>query len=233
MLDLTGEGVLALWNGVEPTRTREYNAWHSREHVAERVALPGMIGARRYVRSHGPLPEYFTLYALDDTKVLTSEPYRALLENPTAWSRAMRPSLRDFIRIACRRLLSLGGGVGGSLATLVTDASANLRSPALQAELEALLKTAGVVAAHVLERDNDIPDVPFNVGGERPHFPTDGVIVVEGYGESELMAALPAIRSSLSRLALGAAAEPLTVYRLAYAIDRGSLGRVVQIGPAS
>src|SRR3954453_2827248 len=124
MLDLTGEGVLALWNGVEPSRAHEYNVWHSREHIGERVAVPGMVGARRYVRAQGPLPEHSTLYALDDTAVLKSDPYRALLENPTAWSRAMRPSFRDVMRIACRRLLSVGGGLGGSLAACVTDASA-------------------------------------------------------------------------------------------------------------
>src|SRR3569623_329456 len=135
MLDMSGAAVLALWNGVDAARTEEYNAWHTREHVPERISVPGMIGARRYVKSSGPLPAYLTLYAMDDTAVLKSEAYRSLLDNPTAWSRAMRPSFRGVMRLCCRRLLTLGGGLGGALAGIVVNDGIDLRSPALRQTL--------------------------------------------------------------------------------------------------
>ena len=53
MLDFAGNGMLALWNGVDPARRDEYDLWHTREHVPERVAVPGMLGARRCVRLDG------------------------------------------------------------------------------------------------------------------------------------------------------------------------------------
>lgn len=231
MLDMSGGAVLALWNGVEAARTREYNAWHTREHVPERISVPGMIGARRYVKSSGPLPDYLTLYTMNDTGVLKSEVYRSLLENPTDWSRAMRPSFRGFMRLCCRRLLTIGGGLGGSLAALVVDDAADLRSPALRQDLENLLEERGLLAAHVLERDRDVPDVPFQIGGDSPEFPRAGAIFLEGYDEEELHRLLPAIRSGLARLGAGAVDRTLTTYTLAYALDQASLEHIVTIGP--
>lgn len=227
MLDLNGSAVLALWNDVEASRTREYNAWHTREHVPERISVPGIIGARRYVRSNGPLPEYLTLYSLDNTDVLKSEAYRALLDNPTDWSRAMRPSFRGFMRLCCRRLISIGGGLGGSLAALVVDDTVDLRASVTRQEMEKLVKEYGIFAAHVLERDRDIPDVPFKIGGDSLDFPQAGAIFLEGYDEEELRRFLPTIRSSLARLGIGDTDKTLTTYHFAYALDRASLDRVV------
>ena len=230
MLDMSGGAVLALWNGVETARTREYNAWHTREHVPERISIPGMIGARRYVKSSGPLPDYLTLYAMNDTTVLKSEAYRFLLENPTDWSRAMRPSFRGFMRLCCLRLLTIGGGLGGSLAALVVDDAVDLRSPALQQELEKLLKNEGLLAAHILERDRDVPDLPFQIGGESPAFPSAGAIFLESHDENELHRLLPAIRSGLARVGVSETEKTLTTYALAYALDRTSLERIITIG---
>jgi hypothetical protein len=221
MIDLTGDGVLALWNGVEPSRKAEYDAWHTREHVAERISVPGMRGARRYVRLSGPLPEYLTLYALDDTSVLTSEPYRKLLDNPTVWSKSMRPSFRGFMRLACRRVMTLGGGLGGALAAAAIDET-NL--PALRQAAETLITQPAVTVVHVLARDPDIPDVPFKIGGDTPAFPNAGAILIESYDDNALSAALPAIKGALGRAVISAAT--LTTYRLAYALDRVSLDRI-------
>ena len=229
MLDISGGAVLALWNGVDTSRTREYNAWHTREHVAERISVPGMIGARRYVKTSGPLPDYLTLYAMNDTDVLKSDAYRSLLENPTVWSRSMRPSFRGFIRLCCRRLLSIGGGLGGSLAAIVVDDATDLRSPALRQELEKLLEEAGILAAHVLERDRDVSDVPFQIGGDSPDFPKAGAIFLEGYDEKELHRLLPTIRSGLASLGASKVDKTFTTYTFAYALDRASLEHVVTI----
>lgn len=229
MLDMSGAAVLALWNGVEAARNEEYNAWHTREHVPERISVPGMIGARRYVKSSGPLPDYLTLYAMDDTGVLKSDAYRSLLDNPTDWSRAMRPSFRGFMRLCCRRLLTLGGGLGGALAAIVVDDSIDLRTPAVRQALETLLKKQGLLAAHVLERDRDVPDVPFQIGGDSPAFPNAGAIFLEGYDERAVHRLVPAIQSALARAGLRDAIGTFTTYTLAYALDRASLERLTPI----
>ena len=40
------QAFLALWNDVASGREAEYERWHTFEHVPERVAVPGMRGAR-------------------------------------------------------------------------------------------------------------------------------------------------------------------------------------------
>jgi hypothetical protein len=233
MINLTGEGVLALWNSVEPPRASEYNAWHTREHVPERLSVPGMLGARRYVKLGGPLPEYLTLYSMDTVDVLRSAPYRRLLENPTSWSRSMRDSLRDFFRMACRRVMSAGGGLGGVAAAYLL-ADNELRSPVLQSQLQALVQTQGIVAVHLLARDHNIPDVPFQPGGERPNFPDGGVILLESYDSDELTRSLQQADQLFRNEALNDTEKVATIYRLAYAIDAVSLERLIPITqPAS
>src|SRR6185312_4574290 len=98
MTDLSSEAVLALWNGVDAGRVEEYDIWHTREHVPERLGVPGMLSARRYERIEGALPQFFTLYGLESLDALTSQAYRRLLDNPTEWSRRMRPAFRGFMR---------------------------------------------------------------------------------------------------------------------------------------
>ena len=46
---LIGQGVLAIWNGIKPEAEDDFVAWHVREHIPERVGLPGFVRGRRYV----------------------------------------------------------------------------------------------------------------------------------------------------------------------------------------
>ena len=210
MLDIEGDGMLALWNGVDPARQAEYDLWHTREHVPERLSVPGMLGARRYLRAEGPLPLYLTLYALENTGVLASPPYLHLLDNPTPWSRSMRPSFRGFARLCCHRRWSHGGGAGGWLAAIPLDEAAAQGWQALARAITDLPDDVAPVAAHILLRDETVAGVPFTIGGETPDFPRAGAVLLEFFDD-------PLARNRLSALA-GDTAKMLTVYRLAYAL---------------
>ena len=61
---LAGQGVLAIWNGIEDEAEADFVAWHVREHIPERVAVPGFLRGRRYVAVAGA-PKYFNFYELD------------------------------------------------------------------------------------------------------------------------------------------------------------------------
>lgn len=225
MIDFTGNGVLSLWNGVEPSRAREYHVWHTREHVPERVSVPGILGARRYTRLYGSLPEFLTLYALENTGVLTSAPYQRLLNNPTEWSRSMRSSLRDFMRVCCRRIHSTGGGLGSMLVAATLGDDADIQTEAMTAWVERAVAHDAISAAHLLQRDPTVPDVPFSVGSPAPEVPQAGVILLEGYGP-ELF---PAAAGHLASLKFGAVKDTMTAYQLAYALDRGSLAHAARM----
>jgi hypothetical protein len=224
---LKGQGLLSLWNGFDPARRDEYDLWHTRQHVAERLGVPGMLRARRYDGGQGPLPEFLTLYELTSSAVLSSAPYRQLLESPTAWSRSMRPSFRDFFRVGHRVALSRGGGVGSAL--LVTTFDGVLEPAGSAAIADLMLRTTAATAIHFVAKDPTVEPVPFAVAGAGH---ADGAaIMAESYRGDLLDGIARTLDDSLDRHGI-APARAWTRYRLAYALDRDDVEHVVTIdGP--
>ena len=58
---LFGRGVLAIWNDITDAAETEFVRWHVREHIPERVGLPGFLRGRRYI-AHDGRPKYFNFY---------------------------------------------------------------------------------------------------------------------------------------------------------------------------
>ena len=73
-MSLAGQGALAIWNDIAPEGREVFFEWHGREHVAERLAIPGFLRCRRYVALRGS-PEHFTFYETADLQVLTGPSY--------------------------------------------------------------------------------------------------------------------------------------------------------------
>jgi hypothetical protein len=221
---LKGQGLLSLWNGFDPARRDEYDLWHTRQHVPERLGVPGMLRARRYDGGQGPLPEFLTLYELTSSAVLASAPYRQLLESPTPWSRSMRPSFRDFFRVGHQVVLSRGGGVGGAL--LVTTFAGVLDRADCDVITNALQTTAAT-AIHLVAKDPAVEPVPFAVAGAGH---ADGAaIMVESYTRDALHGIAKALDQTLTRHAIAPDRAPWTNYNLAYVLEKGELEHVVSI----
>jgi hypothetical protein len=224
-----GNGLLSLWNGVDPARREEYDLWHTREHVPERLAIPGMLRARRYHRGKGPLPEFLTLYELETTGVLDSEPYRTLLRNPTPWSSSMRPSFRGFFRVGHLVRLSRGGGVGGALmGTVFADAAAPAGD--WEAVAEFMLQKTAATAVHVLAKDPTVAPVPFSVPSDGAATYADGAaLMVECYAGERLAEMAGVLDTALEARGLAQGREPWTNYELASVLGRDELGSVVSL----
>ncbi|MFC7738675.1 hypothetical protein ACFQX4_23365 [Roseomonas sp. GCM10028921] len=126
---MTPPAFLALWNGVVPERRAEYEAWHSIEHTPERIGAPGFRSVHRYRAEEGA--DYFTFYELDGLEALETAEYAALMQEPTAWSRRMRPALTGFRRLPCRTLHARRFGQGGAAATLRIGAEGEAVLPLL------------------------------------------------------------------------------------------------------
>ncbi len=116
--------LLALWNGVDPAHEAEYNRWHAQEHVPERLTVPGMQWARRYVALWPQTgPRYLTLYGLRDARVLEEDAYQRLLREPTPWSARMRPRLCDLSRWVCALVAPQAAPQGAWLQVHLFDAA--------------------------------------------------------------------------------------------------------------
>ena len=110
---LLGTGVVAIWNGIDPEAVDDFVEWHIREHIPERVGLPGWLRGRRYVAVEAE-PAFFNFCETDTPAALTSPVYLARLNDPTPWTRKVVAHFRDTSRTVCEVVSSLGGGEGGS-----------------------------------------------------------------------------------------------------------------------
>jgi hypothetical protein len=119
-MSLLGEGVVAIWNDITPEGRVNFIDWHNREHIPERVAIPGFHRGRRYIAKYGD-PEYFTLYEARDTAVLVGAPYLERLNNPTPWTKSSTAHFRSTVRGVCSRVYSEGTGEGAFMLTLRFD----------------------------------------------------------------------------------------------------------------
>lgn len=217
---LIGTAFLALFNDFDPARDDEYNAWHSREHVPERLTVPGIERARRYV-SRGDEPfTYFTLYEMAAAATMLSEPYLHLLAHPTPWSATMRGSFRRFLRVPCRTLASVSDGIAGSLAVLVFSGADAPQPQAWQAVCERIAALDGLTGAHAGEQDTSLPGPAVGAAQALAAEPTF-VLLVEAQESRWLASQRAAVEAALREGAPGLRLASAHEYHLMHLLDEG------------
>jgi hypothetical protein len=218
-MTLAGKGAVAIWHDIAPEGRSEFYAWHGREHMPERVAIPGFLRGRRFVAVDGT-PEFFNLYETASTAVLTGADYLARLNAPTPWTTATVRHFRSVARSLCEVAATFGEGAGGLCATLRYDVDASAAAAhrvAMTAALRELASAAGIAGAHLLVADEAGSGVETAErrarGGERNLVPR-WIVLVEGWGdEGPFLAACRAFAASGAFAGVAVAPE-LAVYRL-------------------
>ncbi|MDF2809986.1 MAG: hypothetical protein K0S56_1017 [Microvirga sp.] len=136
-MSLLGNAIVAIWNDIKPEMRAEFYEWHSREHMLERVGIPGFLRGRRLIADRGH-PEWFTLYEVDAPGTLAGSEYLARLNTPTDWTRKVVPSFTDVTRSLCNTKYTTGSGVGGAMVTLRCDSMPG-RATELESYFERML----------------------------------------------------------------------------------------------
>jgi hypothetical protein len=198
-MGLAGKGVVAIWNGIRDDARAEFYEWHNREHMPERVGIPGFLRGRRYRALEGH-PEYFTLYETRDAAVLTGADYLARLNAPTEWTKRVVPRFTDTARSLCRVALSYGRGGGGLMMTWrfeVPDGDARRFEKILQETAE----RPGVAGVYLGIADRAASDVQTEEKKGRPANAVPGwVLLIEGAAErAALEHACAAVSDFLAR----------------------------------
>ena len=139
---------------VAPEAISEHDDWHTHEHLAERLTIPGFLRGTRWVAFRGE-PRYLVLYEIDELATLTSVAYLERLNNPSVWTARMMPHYRGMSRGLCAVTGSFGLGTG-HVAVLLrfkpkSDSAAPLRRWLLQEVLPQLPAKPGVGSVHLME----------------------------------------------------------------------------------
>jgi hypothetical protein len=153
---LLGAAAVLVWNDVAEEGRAQFYEWHDKEHVPERLSIPGFRRGRRYARPQHS-PEWLTMYEADDLAVLTSAAYLARLNAPTPATERTLKHFRNTSRAVCRLVHSLGESCGGHmlamrLAVPLEASDAMCDYLATDAFPRAMALT-GIVACHLYAAD--------------------------------------------------------------------------------
>lgn len=147
-----GKGILISSMEVLPDEEADFNAWFDREHLAERVAIPGFLEARRY-ESVAPPTRYLQIYNTTDFDVLDGAPYRAALGNQTEWSNHHISRFLAPTRVVGRLVRSAGFARGVAVALVrLRPSGDSAMMPALASVLD-VLDHPGAASIHFVEAD--------------------------------------------------------------------------------
>lgn len=227
---LLGKGALVIWHDPAPAIESDYNEWHSKEHMFERVGIPGFRRGQRAVAISGA-PRYFNFYEVDDLAALTGQPYLDRLNDPTPWTRRITPHMNNNSRTLCRVTASVGAGGVPAFWTMVLLSPATGQEDALRAwlagnALPELILRPGVLCAHLLEGEpttSGQETVEKRLRGGDNEF-VDWVILVGGYGNQPLAAVRADPLSEPSLAAHGASSSRVRgIYSLVHCVTEADL----------
>jgi hypothetical protein len=224
---LMGKAALAMWWDIAPEDRPGFEHWHSSEHFAERLAVPGFLRGSGWVAVSGA-PYYFVMYELTGLDVMGSEAYRERVNHPTPWTTQTMARFRNMVRSQCLVTASAGDGMAHAMLTLRFSPQAGqaqrLREWVVQQILPALIAKPGLNAAHLIE--NAVPAVPLSGqtaeqklrGGDAT---ADWVLLVNGYDISAVSALAEHELNEQNFERNGAQSGRVAgVYRLGFAQDK-------------
>jgi hypothetical protein len=147
------QAALLLLFDIAANAIAEHDDWHTREHLPERLAIPGFLRGSRWIATAGA-PRYFVMYEVRDLATLASPSYLARLNSPTPWTAKMMKSYVGMQRTLCSVAASFGAGLG-STALLVRFAADPARRQILhdwltKDVLPRVLAQPGIASARVL-----------------------------------------------------------------------------------
>ena len=157
-MGLLGSAVLVNWGGIVKEKEIEYNEWHSKEHMPERLSLPGFL---RGLRAEG-IPgtdlnhKYFMMYEVERKEIFTSRKYLERLNNPTEWTKQILSNYLSPSRTICSVICSKSIGVGGYLSTirfLSENIPNNYNVENFKSFVPDILKLNGVTGMHIILGD--------------------------------------------------------------------------------
>ena len=217
---------MAVWTDCAAADEAQFNEWYNRQHLTQRVAVPGFLNGARYVAVSGR-PKYFALYGWAHARVGPSPVYMHLQDHPTRWTAAMMRAFRGTNRTVFDVRYRLGNG-RGALAACIWVSPAPGREAALERALAGsllprLYAEAGLTGVTLLCVNRKASRMDSNESRMRagPDRLADWVILVEGADRASVTSAC-ARHATAAQLERAGAARGIKqrLYRLQLVVSK-------------
>lgn len=223
---LFGKGMLIVFSEVKARDERNFNEWYNREHIDERINLPGFHRARRYVAVRGS-PKYLATYECDSVGDLATPGYLQLLANQTPWTQAVMAKFTHFHRMTLRTQVDLTHGTGGAVACVRFVPDPRERKPLVAWLQETALPRAiarpGLVGAFAAENDVETANAPLQEKSmDHPRAEeAEWIVVLEGADATSVGAAARMLFKLATLKPFGVGVAPVIgTYRLLFGNQR-------------
>jgi hypothetical protein len=148
---------------VKSRHESDFNERYNREHIDERLGMPGFQRARRYVAMKGS-PKYLATYECNRVGDLATPRYLKGLVNATPWTKKTTGRFTQFHRLTLSMKIDRTHGLGGALAAVRFVPAAGHRRNLIQwlasVAFPRAIKAAGMLGAAAGENDPDIANAP-------------------------------------------------------------------------
>ena len=210
---------LYVWSDIDPDHEADFNLWYDREHMEERVRIPGFSGARRYRAVSGSARRYLALYRADSLACFTTDEYRKAFTQQTNWSTLNFSRLSNTRRRVMSEEQETGFGAGGEVAMIVLNkpvGETTVDADQIAQLLSDIAQIDGVMHSQYL-----VPDETLST--PLPSENTQGrvlapAIVIDTTTEPAAEAALHQMRDTL-----GEAVEDAQTFSLLWSLDQREL----------
>jgi hypothetical protein len=225
-MPLFGKGMLVVFSEVKARDERDFNEWYNREHIDERINLPGFHRARRYIAVRAS-PKYLATYECDSVGDLATPGYLQLLANQTPWTQAVMAKFTQFRRLTLRTQVDLTHGVGGAVAAVRFVPDPRERKPLVawlqETVLPRVIARPGLLGAFAAETDLEVTNAPLQAKSmDHPKADeAEWVVMIEGADATSVGAAARAHFKLATLKPFGVAAAPtIGTYRLLFGNQR-------------
>jgi hypothetical protein len=151
----TDQAQLFVWSDIDPDHEADFNLWYDREHMEERVRIPGFTGARRYRAISNAARRYLALYRATSLGDFTSEAYRKAFTKQTQWSVANFGRMNNTRRRVMHVAEEGGFGWGGALVLIELVPGAKT-SDEISSILSEMMAMDGVLRVHHMIPDETL-----------------------------------------------------------------------------
>ena len=224
-MPLLGSAAMLLAFDVAPEAIDDHDHWHTHEHLAERLSIPGFLRATRWIALRGQ-PRYMVLYEVTDIAVLGSAAYLNRLNAPSPWTTKTMAHYRNMRRGFCSVTCSFGLGFGHLAVSMrfkpEPGAADALRQGLLHDVLPQLPSKPGIGSIHLLEG----AATPQMTNEQRIRGADSGIdwaLLLSGYDEDELTKLRHDVLGSSYLERHGAAEVSEAMYRFDYSLSRGEI----------